>query len=101
MANRFRRQSKRQNRAPTVHHLPRKVSPLITLNDYLKIDGKIVHVDNGLLANAQLTVARVNTFLEHYRALWGITVTIVTSGCRTPEKNRSIPGAARHSKHLN
>lgn len=79
----------------------------VTLLDYFRVDGFDCRpsVSPEIVANGVETVDRVNQLLDRYVRYALVNyhatpVTHITSGYRTPVKNKSIPNAAPNSKHM-
>lgn len=73
------------------------------MTDYFRIDGVnfLPLVDDAMIVNGQRTIDRANVLLTRYAAATGDRLQpVITSGFRSPEKNKSIPNAAAHSEHM-
>lgn len=56
-------------------------------------------VNPEIAENAKILLLKANTFLEVYERETGREVKM-SSGYRSPEYNKTIPGAAKNSKHM-
>lgn len=75
---------------------------MITLDDYwMGRDLKYrADLTPEIIANAQVTVDRVNQLIEAYRDCTGVELSEVASGWRPPAVNEATSNAAKASTHL-